>query len=72
MNRKYPHRLPFVHFGFLLSFEGGRVGSDPMPVVWTYRLPINNIFFPIYRLKIGYGEKKFSVGMVKNNVERLK
>jgi hypothetical protein len=39
-----------------------------MPVVWTNRLPINNIFLPINRLRIGYGEKKFSLGMVKNVV----
>jgi len=38
-----------------------------MPEVWTYQLPIN-IFLPIYRLRTGYDEKKFSVGMVKNVV----
>jgi hypothetical protein len=64
--RKYPHQLSFVRLGFLLSIKGCRVSSDLMPVVWTYPLPINNILVPIYRLRVGYGEKKFSVGMVKN------
>lgn len=40
---KYPYQLPFVRFDSLISLKGGRIGSDSMPVVWTYWLPINNI-----------------------------